>query len=127
MRTGVDRGEIGAAVRIAGKVGQEGLLDATRDSCQFVNGLLQTVDICRTCARGASEAVARRGDIIKISQAVPAIEANDRLNDVAAEEAPAIIVYVEPEVDTGVKRVCAMDPGEVVYELRRRDRALGVR
>ena len=45
MGTCVNRCKIRAPVGVASEVREKGLLDAARDSRQFVNGLLETVDI----------------------------------------------------------------------------------
>src|SRR5207249_7844255 len=62
-------------------------------------------DIAKTCAR-----------------AVAAHKADNGLDDITAKEAATDVVDVKPEVETGAYGVRAVDPGEVIYELWRRNR-----
>src|SRR5438034_5201951 len=62
-------------------------------------------DIAKTCAR-----------------AVAAHKADNGLDDITAKEAATVVVDVKPEVETGAYGVRAVDPGEVIYELWRRNR-----
>ena len=109
MGTRVNRGEIRASVRVPAEVGEEGLLDAARDSRQFVNGLLETIDVSRIWLRCRVSSYLRR-NIVESSQAVATVESNDRLDYAAAEETPAVIVNVEPEVDSSTNGVFAVNP-----------------
>src|SRR6266704_337429 len=125
MSTRVDRGKIRGAVRIAAEVRQKRLLDAAGNPDQLIDRLIQTIDICRIWLRG------RVGSYLGwnvgvSSQAVLPVESNDRLDYVAAEEAAAVVVDVKPEIDSRSKRVSSVNPGDVVHQLRRSDRALRV-
>src|SRR6266704_111602 len=125
MSTRVDRGKIRGSVRIAAEVSQKRVLDAAGNPDQLIDRLIQTIDICRIWLRG------RVGSYLGwnvgvSSQAVLLVESNDRLDYGAAEEAAAVIVNVEPKVDSRSKRVSSVNPRDVVHELRRSDRALRV-
>src|SRR5712692_5653487 len=125
MGARVDCGKIGGAVRIAAEVRQKRLLDAAGDPGQLIDRLIQTIDICRIWLRGRVGSYLGR-NVVESSQAVATVESNDRLDYVAAEEAPAVIVNVEPEVDSRSKCVSSVNPRDVVHQLRRSDRALRV-
>lgn len=101
-------------------------MDAAGDSRQFVNALLEKVDVHGIRACGACGAIARRWNISEIPLAVILVEADDGLNYVATEEATAVVVDVKPEIDSRSKRVSSVNPCDVVHELRRSDRALRV-
>ena len=127
MSTRVNRGKIRASVRVAAEVGEKRLLDAAGDSRQFVNCLLETIiDVRRIRACRARGSIARRRNVVESSQAVATVESNDRLDYAAAEEATAVVVNVKPEVDSGTNGVFAVDPRDVVHQLRRSYRTLRV-
>src|SRR5260370_37569303 len=120
-----DCGKIGGAVRIGAEVRQKRLLDAAGNPDQLIERLIQTIDICRIWLRG------RVGSYLGwnvgvSSQAVLPVESNDRLDYVAAEEAPAVIVDVEAEVDSSSYGVRPVDPRQVVHDLRGGNRPLRV-
>src|SRR5260370_20425600 len=127
MGTRVNRRKVCARIGVVVEVRQESLLDAARYSRQFDNGLLKNVDVRRIRACAACSAVAGGWDIREIALPVILVEADDRLNHAAAEEAAAVIVDIETEIESGAKRVFAADPRDVVHDLRRGDRALRVR
>jgi len=50
--------------------------------------------------------------------AVILVEADDGLNNTTAEEATAVIVDIEAEIESRAKGVLAVDPRDVVHQLR---------
>src|SRR6202158_2588352 len=128
MGTCVNRRKTRAAIGVGAEICQESLLDAARDSRQFINHLLKKVNVRRTCARRTSRTIARRWNTsrIPIPLAVILVEADDGLNNAAAEKAAAVIVDIEAKIESGAKGVLAVDPREVVHDLRRGDRSLRV-
>src|SRR5206468_10037103 len=107
MRSGVNGSKIGGTVGVRAEVGEESLLDTTGNTGQFVDCLLETINVGGVSASGAGRTVACSRDVVETSQAVAAIEANDGLDDAAAEEAAAIVVDVKTEIDAGTQSVSA--------------------
>ncbi len=125
MRPRVNRRKIRAPVGVVAEVCQKSLLDAAGDSSQLVDSLLETIDIRGIrLGRGVGSYLGR--NVVESSQAVLPVESNDWLNHATAEEPAAVIVDIEAEIDSGPKGVLAVDPREVVHDLRRGDRALRV-
>ncbi len=87
--------------------------------------MLETIDIRRIwLGRRVGAHLGR--NVVESRQTVAAVESDDGLDHAAPEEPAAVIVNVEPEVDSGANGVLAADPRDVVYDLGRGDRALRV-
>ena len=118
MCSRVNRGEIRAAIRIAAEVCQESLLDATGDSRQLIDRLIESIQVRRIRLGGCVGSDLSR-KVIESPQAVAAVKSNDRLDHAAAEEPTAVVMNVETEVNACAKRVGSADPGYIVYDLGR--------
>src|SRR5260370_6813499 len=116
MGARVTRGKIRAPVVVGAEVRQKGLVDAARDSRQFIDGLLETIDIRRIwLGRRVGAHLGR--NVVESRQTVAAVESDDGLDHAAPEEPAAVIVNLEPEVDSGATGVLASHPLSLVYPL----------
>src|SRR5260370_6896025 len=104
MCTRVNRCKIRTPVSVAAEVREKGLLDAARDSRQFVNGLLETIDI-RGIGLGRRVSAYLGGNVVESCQAVLPVESNDWFHPPAAHNTAAIIVDIKTELEFGSKRV----------------------
>ena len=125
MRPCVNRRKIRASVGVVAEVRQERLLDATGHSQQLDDRLLEAVDI-RRIRLGRRVGPYLGWNVGKAARTIATVESNDWLDYAAAEETTAVVVNVEPEVDSGAEGVLAVNPRNVIYDLRRGDRALRV-
>jgi len=103
MRSRVNRREIRAAICVVAEICQKCLLNSIGDAEQFVGSLLDEINVCRIRAGGTGSARTCCRKIRKPYETVVLVEANDRSNDIAAEEAATVVVDVEAEIDSGAK------------------------
>ena len=130
VRACVYGGEPGGCVRVLVEIGVEALLDGRRRAGQRNDCLLQRINVGRV-RRGAGDHVSARvfecgWNVAQTAQPYGTPEQDARGQDLAAKEATTVIVNVEAEVNPGADGVRTMRPAQVVNELGRGDRALGV-
>src|SRR5207248_1711872 len=96
-------------------------LDAARNPRQLHNRLVEPVDVGRIGRCGCVSADGG-GKIVEVSQP-RAIKHHVRDGDGAAKVSAAVVMDVKTKVDAGADGVGAVDPAQVVDDLRRGDGA----